>query len=307
MDPEKQLFEEIKIRFNRFVRDACDFYREIGYPIDTIPEIKYIEHEAEHIFVKPCYAEIDVINKIIFVNVNLCRGRSLEDMRKTAYHEVTHLVELEHGKKFFDFLDTTLTIIFKPINPQGIYIHRGGTPLPVVKSKPPEPDLVHCNYHLCKKEGKLLVQCPWCKNYYCQSHIRPKEPHPYEPKKPDYDFTGHPCSGYNLFEMEDLIIKAIYDPISKRKLIIHEIAKQAYKKQEEKDRRKCKLEIEMENSQAIICPRCTRKFHYLTNEQYRENAEFKIVKWTIVPQWNSDGSIQCPHCKEFIIPDKIVD
>ncbi|VVB61810.1 Uncharacterised protein [uncultured archaeon] len=50
----------------------------------------------------------------------------------------------------------------------------------------------------------------------------------------------------------------------------------------EKEKRQ-QLEVIIANAPKMKCPYCEQCFPKLTNEQYRESAEFNMLKYTIIP------------------------
>jgi len=135
------------------------------------------------------------ISKIQLIKLNY------DEIEETATHEVTHILEKGHDAGFHREHEITKISAWRP--PSGV-IHITGKGSKTSEKKL-RIDKTRCNYHLCRKKRKL-EKCRYCKDYFCEEHIRPKPPGMpkfHSTKAEDIDFMeeyhktgGHPCLVY---------------------------------------------------------------------------------------------------------------
>ncbi len=191
-------------RFLAAVRRAA---KHIG---QAAPEVKFWAdkcpsdsgHELAHIH--PDTGVICVTNKRL-------EEMSYEDIEETATHEVTHLIDKKdesnpvHSGEFYAKHDEVKLHSWRPPLGAGIIMidPRNKTPISKTRTKAKSgPDKVQCNYHFCRKKVPLK-QCPFCKDYYCQEHLKPKRPgfanfdsDSVEDRLRRQTVGGHPCPDY---------------------------------------------------------------------------------------------------------------
>ncbi|MFH0870232.1 MAG: CAP domain-containing protein [archaeon] len=148
-------------------------------------------------------AHIHVHLGIICIRKAILQRLSNEEIRETAIHETMHLFENNHSTAFYNEMETTSQRIWRP--PGGVY-HGGGN-VKEEKTKPEHPyrdDRSKCNDARCRKR-RVLHQCPYCKLFFCEEHVRAKHPYLRNFNNPsaidrlnDEDKGGHPCTEYAL-------------------------------------------------------------------------------------------------------------
>jgi predicted nucleic acid binding AN1-type Zn finger protein len=214
---DDSLLEAKKLRFKEFVDTACQ-YCGLDY---TLP-INYVDYYKSDN--TKALAWIDTISQIIYVALPHLREMHIEDIKKTAFHEVIHVFIPNHDKEFYNTLDNALLENWKPENAAGLIMKTGNTRLPEIKLEPLEIDMVHCNYHLCRKEEEL-IQCPYCEKYFCEEHITAQSPRSQNLDLPNRDIDSllkrghHPCPPYYdyLREQEKILIQKIDVVFGKKK------------------------------------------------------------------------------------------
>jgi hypothetical protein len=282
-DFDNQLLEAKKIRFKEFVDAAC---KHCG--LDYTLKIEYVDYYKSDN--TKALAWIDTINQIIYVCLLHLREMHIEDIKKTAFHEVIHVFYPDHDKEFYNALDDALLENWKPENTSGLIMKTGNTRLPKIEIQPHEIDMVHCNYHLCRKE-LVLKQCSYCEKYYCDEHIIPRPP-----TMPNFDYPNkynnwkqsntHPCPPYYdyLCEEERIRIKKIDDAfnrmnqassyrISRYRRYIRSNGDNYRWEPEEKEKSEDKKinfgnDIEQEKSNVRICSFCSTSSEELTRCKY---------------------------------------
>lgn len=145
-------------------------------------------------------------NKICISELQLHKLRSLVEVENTTYHELAHILELNHGGKFIKTKNKFRLDTWRP--PRGAIFISAEVQKELdelrVHQKPEkiEVDKTFCNYHLCKKKRKLY-QCPHCKGYFCEEHIQPIVPAHLTSEWSTSDSSGtnyHPCPEYVVFK-----------------------------------------------------------------------------------------------------------
>lgn len=114
--------------------------------------------------------------KICFSKKQLFMQNS-DDLKHSAIHEVTHLLEANHGPSFKKKSSVITAAMWK--TDSRISFVSGET----ILKRDAEKDLKHkeklskidrtfCNSHFCRKKRKLF-KCPHCPRYFCKEHIKP--------------------------------------------------------------------------------------------------------------------------------------
>jgi hypothetical protein len=225
-DFDNQLLEAKKLRYINFVEEATSAY-DLECKLNVVFVDEYKDDNTKAL------AWIDVASLTIYVCLLHLREMPVERIRENAFHEVTHIFNQSHDPDFYKIFHDVMLKNWKPGNISGLTMRTGNTGFTDVDIKKHEPeviDTVRCNYHLHREEAEL-TQCPYCKKYYCEQHIRPKQPHSFNSNEPDHDYSGHPCGSFDLFLKEDIEIKAKYDTEYKLILEFRRYAEQIYKKQ----------------------------------------------------------------------------
>jgi hypothetical protein len=98
----------------------------------------------------------------------ISRGRlesmNFDEIKDTAFHEASHMLEKGHDASFHATNeDAKLHAWMMDHEPKNSKI----------KLKHVKSGKNVCNYHQCRKKGKL-TKCQYCGNYYCEQHKRPK-------------------------------------------------------------------------------------------------------------------------------------
>ncbi len=130
------------------------------------------------------------------------------DIKNTASHETAHIHNQSHDIDFQNKQIDTQASLWEP--PAGTI--RALPEYPKRKEeKSKEKKIIknECHYYSCKKKGKIK-ECPYCKNYFCDEHIHPREAHLTNLRDndrrmahfKDYAESNHPCFEYNKF-LED--------------------------------------------------------------------------------------------------------
>jgi len=141
----------------------------------------------------------------ICISEHQLRKQNLDEVWRTAIHEITHFFIHDHGAKFHRVENEISKIGWRP--PKGTIFISGQDLLERDKRLREEQSQKHrnknnkitvdktrCNYNLCRKKRRLS-QCPHCKRYFCKEHIRsiiPGKSENFEVGEPSY----HPCPGY---------------------------------------------------------------------------------------------------------------
>ncbi len=121
---------------------------------------------------------------------------NLEDVEQVAAHEVSHIRVHGHGPNFISEEANSNLSNFRP--PAGAVVVSSNN-TKTFKSKPTREDKTRCNYHICRKKTKL-IQCEYCKNWYCGEHMNPFEPS--IKIRGSAKISGHPCLGYLKYSIE---------------------------------------------------------------------------------------------------------
>jgi len=146
---------------------------------------------------------IDIVSWKIEISRIHLQKKGIEEVKKTVAHEITHLIEEDHTPRFFQILNEIIVETWQPEFSSGISIINGGASVELSGEKHEEKDTTRCNYHLCRKEAKLL-RCPYCRDYFCIDHIKPMPP-----SFPEFDYPNkfneqkfrdehHPCANYYI-------------------------------------------------------------------------------------------------------------
>lgn len=137
--------------------------------------------------------------KICFSKKQLFMQNS-DDLVHTAIHEVTHLLEANHGPSFKKKNLAIRAQFWKPA--VGVSYVSGATVLKrdaerglKHKEKKTKIDKTLCNSHICRKKRKLS-KCQYCSRYFCKEHIRPILPGDPNHEIIDNKTDFHICPGY---------------------------------------------------------------------------------------------------------------
>ena len=135
----------------------------------------------------------------ICISERQLRKQDLDGVERTALHEVTHILVLDHGP---DFKQKNMDIVIKSwVPPPGVAFIRGGTDDdPTISIKEVKQKKGECAYHLCHKRTRL-TECPYCKEKYCAEHTSPFRPR--YAATPGISEEGHPCIGYHKVQEEE--------------------------------------------------------------------------------------------------------
>lgn len=156
------------------------------------------------------WAHIHLEYNIICVSKNRLQQMTYDKIDETATHEVTHLLEADHGTGFHKEHENVKLASWRP--PGGLVVideHSGSIAKEKQKAKDPvKIDKIRCNYHLCRKKEKLKI-CPYCGRYLCTKHFNPIEPRipsSYTTGRDDIvrdADLGHPCPDWVTFKEEE--------------------------------------------------------------------------------------------------------
>ena len=152
-------------RFNEFVEMACE-----TYGVKYKPQVIFIDGLLPE---NPSWlACIEIFSRTIKVSRTQLLKMSIEQIKETAFHEVTHIFDASHDTSFHNILDDVMTTTWEP--PSGVIVIDGNIridELEVAKKKTEsKPDKVHCNHCGTKTE---LEKCPHCSRYFCEGHFKP--------------------------------------------------------------------------------------------------------------------------------------
>ena len=162
-----------------------------------IPKVNFWESK------QPCYtgtdwAHIHLDTKEICVNKKELTQMTMEKIYEVATHEVTHLVETEHGAMFTQKMTGLKVNIWTPPKRFGITVvglpkQPGSRKL---KDLPYDPS--ECNYYDCNRVHR--IKCQYCGKSFCEEHIKPFSPKLWDPEDRKQLFStrhdnGHPCLG----------------------------------------------------------------------------------------------------------------
>lgn len=197
---EKGIMAAKKERFKQYVEQAS-----LIYGLEYMPQVVFVEGFSQG--VKPARADIELGTWVIRVYLGELEKMPDEQIKKTAFHEVTHIFDPTHEKSFTNKLDDIMLGTWEP--PSGVIHKIGGQHLPPIEHKEPEIDMEQCNYYQADvhRNGKeTLKQCPHCQKYFCKEHFEPRPPN-----MPDFDYPNkendwgaskdghHPCPPYYDF------------------------------------------------------------------------------------------------------------
>lgn len=161
------------------------------------PEVRFWDHYEDH-FDRGERAHIHVESNIICIAEPELKIMSEEDIKTTATHEVSHTHHLGHEADFQEaHKDLEIGAWCPPPGnigalPQGYK--------PTIKKEEKSVSIRYkCNYHICGKRGKT-EECKHCGKYFCNEHIKPKEPIIGEcPAFRDNEEEAHPCFEYSRY------------------------------------------------------------------------------------------------------------
>lgn len=102
------------------------------------------------------------------------------EIRQTAIHELTHLFNQSHDGSFHTKCQDIISTTWKPDSTSGLIMINGGGRTCLENkddvSEELEIDKSHCNHHLCNHHDTNLLECKYCRGYYCIDHITPIPP-----------------------------------------------------------------------------------------------------------------------------------
>jgi len=208
---ESDILRMKESKFESYVEQACKIYKLKYKPKVFFQDGRFTE-------LPDANAYIELTSNTIYVSRAYLLEATDEDIKETAFHEVTHIFNAAHDTAFYNKLDDSLTDFWVP--PGGLRVINGNKlRIPTRKEKKEEtkPDNTICNRysHNCKKKTKL-TPCPYCKKYFCDDHYRavpPSMPH-FRNSKKFYEWKEwtkkdnfHPCPEYAIFIMKQEKIK----------------------------------------------------------------------------------------------------
>jgi len=189
-------------KFEEFVELASKTY-DLNYKPKVVFLDGYIPENPSWL------ACIDIASWTIYVSRKHLKEMPDEQIKETAFHEVTHLFNASHDMDFRNKLDDVTTGTWKP--PPGVIAIDGNIrrdePRDTKKKTKQKPDKIHCN--LCGTKSELK-KCPYCSRYFCEEHFAPLPP-----SMPNFDYPSkfnewknrgenhHPCPNYYDFLVEE--------------------------------------------------------------------------------------------------------
>jgi len=193
LKPEDKFLKLKEIKFESYVEHAVK-----SYGLTDMPKIIFLDGR-----IPACpnaNACIEIASKTIYVSREYLKRADDDEIKDTAFHEVTHLFNTSHNTAFYNKLSDAITGTWQP--PSGVTVIDGGRRVkkPQTKRKT-DIDKERCNYHLCRKKTKL-IQCEYCRKYFCEKHIAPSPPRLARFKDPKYipsgknEYNYHPCTDY---------------------------------------------------------------------------------------------------------------
>jgi len=141
----------------------------------------------------------------ICISEQQLRKQDLDEVWRTAIHEITHFFVHGHGKEFHKVENEISKMGWRP--PQGSVFVSGEDVLERDQRIRDEQlkghkarnvgitiDKTRCNYNLCRRR-RLLSRCPHCKRYFCKEHITPIIPGEKD-NSVIKELSHHPCPDY---------------------------------------------------------------------------------------------------------------
>ena len=156
------------------------------------PKVKFWSHYEDHFPEE--IAHIHIRENLICISDIQLKSMNEDDIKETATHEVTHLIEEEHGFQFEDLRRDVETKTWSP--PSGVFnIIDAHNKIKKSKQRKLKPLKYKCND--CEKRCKT-IKCKYCNRYFCDEHITPRKAGFH--KKGLIDETNtHPCFGYHKY------------------------------------------------------------------------------------------------------------
>jgi len=131
---DDSLFEAKKNEFIVYVEEACKFYS-----LEKRPRIEFVECYVSHGM--KALAEIDYINWVMYVSLIYLKDMPQYQMKETAFHEVTHLLDHSHDTGFYNKLKDAITTTWEPDSTSGLTMIDGGK-RKITEDKKFEPNLI---------------------------------------------------------------------------------------------------------------------------------------------------------------------
>ncbi len=103
---------------------------------------------------------------MICITRDRLNSMNLDEIEETATHEVSHMKHIGHD---IDFQTTHSDAKLA----SWLLTHNVKTVGRKISLKDSKNYKKVCNFHLCKRKGKLF-ECKYCGNLYCRQHIKPK-------------------------------------------------------------------------------------------------------------------------------------
>lgn len=184
---DKDLLNQKKQEFVEAVKQAAGV---LGFPA---PKVNFWEIDCPE-STEDCLAHYHPDTNGICVSKKSLLTMNLVDVRETAIHEVTHMLESGHGSDFQKFERNIRVAAWKPQG--GIHVNGSNKKVKLKKKKAKHKE---CGYHLCNDKG--VEKCVCCEKLFCVEHVRPVPPHVgSHGSKEDFiynekwgNINGHPC------------------------------------------------------------------------------------------------------------------
>jgi hypothetical protein len=177
-----KLLEEKKLKVKEIIFRIC---AKRGLPL---PSVNFEGCEGEY---EDQLAHYHPETNVICISERQLIIQDFEDLEMTMAHEVSHILVQNHGPEFSDEEAKSSVAGWKP-PPGVVHIIKSGKTTKVKEDgRKTKQDKTRCNYHLCRKKTKL-IECKYCKNYFCNEHIEPCEPQVGNHLE-DNNNSCHPC------------------------------------------------------------------------------------------------------------------
>jgi hypothetical protein len=187
-EAHKQIIDEKKKLFLFWIDWAVQSYK-----ISSSVFVKFWEnHDLDH-FVN-ARAHIHLENNTVCISQEELSKMTKEEIKETAIHEITHILERDHNPIFYENLTNEIIGSWTPDSSGIIMVSENSYRVDLVGDTIKE---AHCSYHLCQKIHVKLKKCKYCNNLFCEGHIDPREP----ASKLSYK-NSHPCLAYALKKEE---------------------------------------------------------------------------------------------------------
>ena len=146
-EASKKILEQKKCVFLSWIDYAVQNYK-INNPIS----VKFWENYDKNHF-ENARAHIHLETSTICIPEEELGRMNEEEIKETAIHEITHVLEKDHNSQFYEALNNELVSSWAPASAGIIKISENNYKIGLlgdtIKKK-------HCNYHLCHKIDKRL-------------------------------------------------------------------------------------------------------------------------------------------------------